>query len=408
MCQEYQEMRGTSKSEYTLSMLRARLPRLKGIASSLADVESGQLGRWLSTPPALWRPKAHSVVLGDFGQEDGEEGPDEGSWPVVLWRPAERIRAPHDLLDRFLQLGTDPTPEAIAGFVRRWGGIRLCAHELPEGHDLFLTEGDFTATGPRRPRRKTASPGPGAANELSRCASPWPGNESAASNAKYVEPISVWARYLRQAHAILSLAEQLSDDRAGRGHNWEALLEAWLPESTLSPPRYPDRVRMRIQSHGTLPAGSRRSLEEEWWLLLRVVDLWLKYGSVGVGLGLNKAQGAVTPAAYIGSANLIGNLAAQMVWAVMRQDPLIFCSACGKPYNPERRPRAGEAHFCSDCREQGRPVEFAKKRYVRRRAIAALRQEGKTTEKIAEQFKVDVLTVERWERNKRNETSGDT
>jgi hypothetical protein len=62
----------------------------------------------------------------------------------------------------------------------------------------------------------------------------------------------------------------------------------------------------------------------------------------------------------------------QMLLVVSGRDVWVACSACGRPYPPDREPRVGEAQYCDECRQDGIPEKRAKQ--AERRRIAEARR----------------------------------
>ncbi len=98
-------------------------------------------------------------------------------------------------------------------------------------------------------------------------------------------------------------------------------------------------------------------------LLKDAVNDWLTFANARLVFDWNSEQ---APAIYLGH-GLFGNLAVQLMSAVSRTEGLALCSACGTPYLPPRQPRAGERHYCQECRKMGAPQRDASRQYRQRR-----------------------------------------
>jgi hypothetical protein len=79
------------------------------------------------------------------------------------------------------------------------------------------------------------------------------------------------------------------------------------------------------------------------------VNRWLRIGAVSLSLEWWEPRPTVRLDSGPLSA-LFGALALQLLQAVARSDGLALCSACGRPYTPERRPDPNRRHYCPQCR----------------------------------------------------------
>lgn len=87
--------------------------------------------------------------------------------------------------------------------------------------------------------------------------------------------------------------------------------------------------------------------------LAEIVEDFLKVGAVGSELRFDDPQWRVYYHS-LGNERLFGGLAIQLLLAVACVDGFATCSACGRPYMPERTPKSSQNHFCSAaCRKKG-------------------------------------------------------
>jgi hypothetical protein len=200
------------------------------------------------------------------------------------------------LLD-FIALA-DASPDAIRTFVTNWGPLQLCRHHLPATH--WLNEGE---TAPRYGPRCLDVDG-----------DPTYGKER-------IEDIRGWARMCR---ALLRIGLDLAADSTARGRT-----EDWS-----------------ILGKGPTPADAREANER----LSSSLNAWLALGLVWVQVDL-----LAEPRLRVTNEGVFGVLARELVRAVMNCS-MAICTACGEPYEPSRRPRAGEDTYCKkdSCKAMAR------------------------------------------------------
>ena len=140
------------------------------------------------------------------------------------------------------------------------------------------------------------------------------------------EPIEAWRRYARQFNTILQLSEQLQEPR--RSKDAAALWKA-LP----IPPFVMRRNRDQSSQRRLLVSFVNAILSAS---TLQPILIWTKRPTIQFG-----CRGGTT---------LFSALAFKLALAVGRCSAA-FCSYCHTAYEPSRRPRAGEANSCPDCRQ---------------------------------------------------------
>jgi len=56
----------------------------------------------------------------------------------------------------------------------------------------------------------------------------------------------------------------------------------------------------------------------------------------------------------------------QIAHAIAQPATTTLCSECGTPAKPSRKPRAGERHYCRECRKKGIPRRDAARAFRKR------------------------------------------
>lgn len=231
--------------------------------------------------------------------------------------PTRKIVPAPGMLEQFVRLH-DGSPEQIASFARTWGILGFCQHDL-----LVL------------------------ACESCRSLTPHTGAES----------LDNWRIWAGHARALLVIASRLHDARRPTDAEWRAVFA-----------RYPavewERDGHRLADVPWWP----REIEADRWRLAAFVNQWLDFG--GARIGLNWDGNAPSVLIYArqgpepGRGPLFPQLGAQLLMAAARSEGLAWCSACGYPYFPPRRPAHTRRNYCADCRQ----------RAARRDAARAYRQ----------------------------------
>ncbi|MEE9246905.1 MAG: TraR/DksA C4-type zinc finger protein [Gemmatimonadota bacterium] len=223
-------------------------------------------------------------------------------WRISLEDKARMVKAGPGLLADFVALH-EAEADAIEVYARAWGPIRVCDHGLPVSHN-------------RAPSYLSLEVGcrPRSTGEMA---------------YDYWEPIDVWRDFSRRADAILSVAAQLHVGEQGRLSDWVELYE-W-----------------RGIAREKLAAADS---ETERWLLSSLISEWLWLGGVAVGFDWSQESPQV---ALVGP-GLFGQLATQLAMTVAKTDGFAFCSACGRPYVPKRRPANGRRNYCLSCQDRAR------------------------------------------------------
>ena len=197
------------------------------------------------------------------------------------------------VLDEFLQLAKQDSPQSVLRFAREWGVLGICEHDLPHSHNSPISTGG----GGCSPRR----------------CSEW----------VFWEPVNVWFQIAGHFNAILNIAAALHLGRKGKKRDW-------------------DLIKPMLDSEG-------RTLRAERYWLGTEIDAMLKIGDVRPTFSWVHHHPTIKYATGGAWANLFGYLALQLALAVSRTDGLATCSACGRSYMPDRRPNPDRRSYCEDC-----------------------------------------------------------
>lgn len=206
------------------------------------------------------------------------------------------------------------SPRSVADFAKKWGMLGLCKHEQPAaGHDLRSIEAQLTSRVLR-----------------SRC------------DVEQSESIESWRRFARQFRSAVQIANALRENSNNR-----ATVELWevfnLPEDF-------DRSLASAD-------GQRR-------LLTAYVNRVLAAATVQPVISWGDRN--VLQFGCRGVTRLFSALAFQLAMAVA-DAKFAWCSHCHRPYEPKRRPRAGEANYCEDaaCKQYGNLLRVSRSRKAR-------------------------------------------
>jgi hypothetical protein len=128
-------------------------------------------------------------------------------------------------------------------------------------------------------------------------------------------------------------------------------------------------------------------------ILRMILTRWLRLGDMR--LGFDWTGTGPTLKLVFGGAGLFGALGVQLLLAVARTKGFTFCSACGLPFTPKRRPRADERHYHPTCREAA--LRDAARAYRQRKVETnRLFAAGIPVERIATRIGSKVKTVRGW------------
>jgi hypothetical protein len=321
----------------------ARRSKTKDLVARLdiADTSAGKTELLLTDPrrsnEAFSRPTDVRVALEGGADETGLERLS----PRIEYRDLQSYR-PGDLggcLEGFIRL-RDATPERIAGFARKWGVLGLC------GHGELLTHCSHAELPPAEipPHALTSarwcpliSPGEGR----------WGG-----------EPTAAWHRYARRLHGTLGLIASVRQGQRGRKEDWEEAQLALLPDVSRWTSVGDDAFEAwpglaKADPRFRWEPSPTRTLKDEAELLCQSVNGWLKLARFGPKAGLLDGAPSVTLSADVGLMGLRHLLVIELLAAFTGKVGVWFCDQCREPYEPTRKPRAGDHHYCAICRGDG-------------------------------------------------------
>jgi len=195
---------------------------------------------------------------------------------------------------------------------------------------------------------------------------------------KQRDPIEAYRTLAKYVHALLGLAIEV-ENNAADAQIWQAKYPVTFPNVSYGRDAACDEIQMKVNrllQFGGVALTLDRAYEENRW---RTV------------VGFNHGT--------------LGAIAIQVVLMVARTDSLYSCSGCGSPYirthTHQRRPKAFEGNYCSECNRSGRPVIDAKRRYRdKMREARRLSAAGFSISLIAEQLDTESENVKRWIKEK--------
>lgn len=307
----------------------------------LADV-GGNLDRRI--PGAEWyAPRTVELVEGGLGWQ--------GKGPLV------RPRA--GMLERFLTLAAGSDDDSRT-YSARWGILGICKHGLPFGlppHEASGKRVEWCL--PLRWRGFDPPRGPAA----------W-------------EPIQAWRDLSEHAGSLIKLAANLHRDVVGRPEDISRV-RASAPKAVrlLSPDLF---------------SGSTKTVSEQRSLVARFLREWLWIAGVKVDFQWT-SQGPQIGLGGLGlHFGLFGALIVQLVLVVSNSEGMAFCSSCGQPYIPKRRPKSRQRSYCPSCGHKA-AVRDAVRAHRDRRAFALdLYRRGTAIARIVREVGTAESTVRRW------------
>jgi hypothetical protein len=265
-------------------------------------------------------------------------------WSEELGRVVRPERGTHrEVLEGFVGLANASAKRVLA-YARRWGVLRLCAHDFPATHPPRYW--------PSRPVEAHACPYVIIDNRDPRVpirqGDVHPCRPRGMVDGQPWEPVAAWRCWSLKARAIVTLAAQLRNGRIGGEQDWRV---AWGYEGMPSGKGY-----------WTPP----RSVDHGWRQLTEMVNHWIGAAAARIWVERREKRAEVT----FGGGGLFGALAVQLAFTMGRTKSLAICDECGRGFEPNRWPRAGERHYCPECRANGVPGRNASRDYRARQAEA--------------------------------------
>jgi len=252
------------------------------------------------------------------------------STPIISSRermdPGTRARTEKDMLQRFVAL-CDSSDEELLHFAQCWGRLRLCHHSMPPDHRPL--EKLRLRRPPPVPRRVIKNRIKVPRYFVQPFCFPLTG-----------ESLGAWRFYSRQAQAILKIAAKVNRGQLGAAEDWEWVLDGGLPVR-------PDKASLEINRTFLLEA-----LRE--WTGLGRMRLWVP-----------DLEGKI----HLTGIDLFAKLGVELVLAVSRRKGIGVCSACGRQYEPSRRPARDRFNYCpkSSCQREAARRRKAASRSVQNR-----------------------------------------
>jgi hypothetical protein len=222
--------------------------------------------------------------------------------------PGKQVGPSAGMFEAFYKLADAP-PQSVLRFTRKYGVLRICEHGLPCGHIAEISDQCYPlGWHDRQPQQQI------------HC---W-------------EPLEAWRTFSRQALALTKVADRLLQSKVGRPEDWQAV---YARSGLKAPWWHPDVNAERV-------------------LIPELVNEWLKLGDVRPTVDWNAHQ--EKPTVKLGGSGLFGALAVQLALAVGQSAGFAVCEHCRKEYPPTaRRPKAGQRHFCPECRNAGIPSRYS-------------------------------------------------
>ena len=300
--------------------------------------EDGELERYL---PDIWTVPAVVESQGDWlvWRELGIDGEHPGTVS-----PGARMLEDFALLARsdsksgseWLQRQT----KEVLKYARRWGVLGICEHGLPFSHNpkRWLSrffQIPFCTPVAREDDESTVRVDASAPVSVVNGDN---GRFTFTLHKAHQEPLAAWRKFAVQAHSMLRVAEHLYHSRAVPDEFWESLQDL-VPQH-----------RQYSWKYGS--ESAKLAIAVQAWLALGNVRTHFAWMGKKIRIG-TRLTTAVSDSGhfklFIGGDGLFGALASQLAFAIGRVQVLAFCSACGNPYVPTRKPQIGRRNFCPEC-----------------------------------------------------------
>jgi hypothetical protein len=223
-------------------------------------------------------------------------------------RHLDGLRRDFDPALRPLFSSSAGSDEEIMKFARRWGVLELCVHVLPACHSQDCLPMSY-------------------------------------DKQRYCEPPGAWRRHAGMMYTLLTLASQVLQGKVRSPIDWDCVTGLF--------PHFRDAPLFQL----TGLRAERQKLES----VLNILS-----AAAGVR-PIVRFENAIPRVELIGGfrlgCGLYGALVAELMLACVASDGVDFCSNCGMPYAPSRRPNHARRHYCQKCREDGVPLRDAARAY---------------------------------------------
>jgi hypothetical protein len=320
--------------------MRKRFDYSRYDLGEITDPDSGLLGKQfphakLQVYAECWIESGAAILpllpRGEDTNPYGDYTNDNRDFLVHDRRDWNYVEVSNDLLDRFIKLA-DASSDQVLAFAKKWGPLGLCWHNLPTLHPQFSNtqaEDGWTVCPPRSIEGREFQCG---------------------------ESVAMWHRYARKFRAMLNLAATL---RQGAKPDAADLDCVW-PQKDLELHYNQGRWYRLLGSKEAVKPGATIVAVPIWFELSEEMNRLLSI--VNAKPYLESDPDGNRSVVLSGIGLLPGALAIQLLTALAGEQPFAFCSWCTERYEPERRPRAGEHHYCDDCRSDGVPQRLATER----------------------------------------------
>lgn len=244
--------------------------------------------------------------------------------------PPFAVRAKHRndayVLQRFLALGS-ASDRDILRFAQRFGAFDFCVHYQALGHKLHSPfnrpgEDGRIYLGLRR-------------------------TGEVCGERLLLQPTELYRLLARRVYEALVLATALRQDEPLAAELAVTLRRSGASFPSLIPSPFnwdeaPPHFRPRTSPPTPGEARGLVSSEVQWWIGWGGVMPSLTWDDEGRPGAIFKGQG------------LQGAIARQLCFRIIGMDALAFCSACGQPFTPRRRPRKRERSWCEQeaCQQE--------------------------------------------------------
>ena len=246
----------------------------------------------------------------------------EKSDRILRWQSGagKFVRPKEEMLDEFLLLCRAPD-EKVLRYARKWGVLGICKHGIPYSHN--------PSTG------AIAQSWDELAEDSMACA-PVPihsGRQGKFSQLEFQETLADWRKYSQAAQSICNVRNALDSDRLGDPGDWHVLFNF---------------------SHYGRPLIPwwDRDIETEWFVLIRMLNEWLRWGEVRpVFNGRGKELWGVC----LGRKGLFGALAYQIMLSTCLPHRVVLCSGCKTVFIAMKQSSPDRRQYCGECRDRKVP-----------------------------------------------------
>ena len=167
------------------------------------------------------------------------------------------------------------------------------------------------------------------------------------------EEISYWRHFSRLGHAIIRGHQAIAAGQHGEEGDWSVLSEFLnVPFDSLIP-----RERRRQDP-------LEKAAAVKFTTIPRALNKW--FAQAGPCTLVDASPNGYGILIAPRSNTLLGAIVTQIANQVTGPTTVVACSNCGRVYEPSRRPRRGERHYCRECRRNGVPGRDAAREFRRR------------------------------------------